>query len=112
VHALLLQLSLSCEAVREQRFREMESLDSLLALVPAGYAEAAAAEAEAVAASIRSNSKASERSRKQVHMCCCLCHSISSGRSMHKLTHLEYAFWERCLSNGHAPAWRRSGVQG
>jgi hypothetical protein len=64
---LPLQLSLSCEAVREKRFREMESLDSLLALVPAGYAEKQAAEeAAAVALSIRSNSKASDRSRRQV----------------------------------------------
>jgi hypothetical protein len=66
----LLQLSLSCEAVREQRFREMESLDSLLALVPAGYVERQAEEEAAAAAvavaSIRSSSKASERSRKQV----------------------------------------------
>ena len=33
---LLLQLSMSCEAVREQRFREMESLDSLLRSCPPG----------------------------------------------------------------------------
>lgn len=63
---LPLQLSMTCDAVREQRFREMESLDSLLALVPAGYAEEQAAEAAAAAASVRSNSKASAWSRKQV----------------------------------------------
>lgn len=70
---LPLQLSMTCDAVREQRFREMESLDSLLALVPAGYAEEQAAEAAAAsAASVRSNSKASAWSRKQVCLPECL----------------------------------------
>jgi hypothetical protein len=74
------QLSMSCEAVREQRFREMESLDSLLALVPAGYAEEqAAAEAAAAAASVRSNSKASAWSRRQACLPECRdCHSAGS----------------------------------